>query len=706
MGDKMEATKRRKLWEHPNPKSTAMWAFMQEVNEREGLNLSTFDDLYRWTCENRSRFFGQLWESQGRIHEGTYERVVDESIPISSLPRWFEGLRLNFAENVLWNSGEGSKATRSTLNKEDDRVAITEIREGNTDIRSVKWGELRSRAAELAGALASRGVTKGDRVVAVGAHSVQTLLVMLATQWLGGIFSSSSTDMGVAGLLQRTVQIDPKLVFFDDAALYNGKKVDLRDKIAGVVQGMKQCGSFQGIVAIRRFGRPMDTTGIERTERLEDFLGKWKGQGQASAPPIVRVGFQDPAVVYYSSGTTGTPKAIVHAVGTLLINQGKESRLHHESSSDDVHLQYTTTGWIMYLSSVGHLLVGGRTILYDGSPLAPDVRVLLRIAEQQGVTMLGTSPRWMAELAKAGVVPRRDFDLSRLRLVTSTGMVLPDQMYEWFYDVAFDPKVHLSNICGGTDIAGCFVLANPLTPVYVGGSQGPSLGNCVAVFDHDLPEGSKGTPLPPGRPGDLVATAAFPNLPVCLWNDGEPGSAPGPKYRSAYFSRFSEAWAQGDFCQVDAATGNMRMLGRSDGVLNPSGVRFGSADIYAVVERHFAAQVRESICVGQRRPRDDDERVVLFLHMREGHSLDEALAARIRDAIAREFTKRHVPRFIFEMPEVPVTVNGKKVELPVKHIISGRTVKPSGTLLNPQSLEYFYRFQDVEKLASGPQAKL
>lgn len=241
--------------------------------------------------------------------------------------------------------------------------------------------------------------------------------------------------------------------------------------------------------------------------------------------------------------------------------------------------------------------------------------------------------------------------------------------------------------------------------MYVGGCQGGGLGTSVAVYDHDLAEGSRGTPLPAGTPGDLVGTAAFPNVPVCLWNDGDE-AAPGPKYRAAYFSRFDSAWAQGDFCMVHPLTGGLWMLGRSDGVLNPSGVRFGSADIYAVMERHFAAEVRESICVGQRRPHDADERVVLFVLMAPGVELDAALAGRIRAAIAREYTKRHVPAFIFEIPEVPVTVNGKKVELPVKHIISGQTVKPSGTLLNPQSLEYFYRFQDVEKLVGKPQAKL
>lgn len=247
---------------------------------------------------------------------------------------------------------------------------------------------------------------------------------------------------------------------------------------------------------------------------------------------------------------------------------------------------------------------------------------------------------------------------------------------------------------------------NPLTPVYVGGCQGPSLGTAIAVFDHDLPPDSSTTasPLPPGTPGDLVSTKAFPNIPVLLWDDGP--SAPGPKYRSAYFSRYDGVWAQGDFCAIHPRTGGILMLGRSDGVLNPSGVRFGSADIYAVVERLFSSEVRESICVGQRRPgRDDDERVVLFLLMHDGVRLDAQLVRRVRAAIARELTKRHVPKFVFEVPEIPVTVNGKKVELPVKHIISGGTVKPSGSLLNPASLDFFYRFQEMERLTE-PQAKL
>ncbi|KAI6782428.1 acetoacetyl-CoA synthetase [Emericellopsis cladophorae] len=690
----------RKLWEHPNPESTTMYQFMQDVNRMHDVKLKKYDDLYQWSVNNRGAFYDGVWKLGNWIHEGTYSRVVDETAPITDLPKWFEGVKVNFAETFLWTTG-ASPGERTTTNKEDDRVAVTEIREGNTEVRNHTWADLRRRAGELAGSLKARGVVEGDRVVVVGAHSVSTFTVMLATLWLGGIFSSSSTDMGVGGLLQRTTQIDPKFVFFDDGAIYNGKKIDLQDKIQGVTEGMRKCSSFKATVIIPRFeaSRRAPKAGIDNTETLEAFL-----RGSPAPPPeLARVAFQAPSIIYYSSGTTGTPKAIVHSTGPLLLNLSKESTLHHDLDRTDVAMQYTTTGWIMYLASVAHLLIGGRAIFYDGSPLLPDAAVLLRIMEQQGVTFFGTSPRWMSEVRKSGIRPREDFNLSKLKMVSSTGMVLPDELFEWFYDTAFPMNVHLCNISGGTDIAGCFVIDNPLTPVYVGGTQGPALGVPFAVYDHDLEPGQKGVPLPAGTPGDLVAPAAFPNVPLFLWNDGP--KAPGPKYTSAYFSRFKNTWAQGDFCVIHPVTGNVNMLGRSDGVLNPSGVRFGSSDIYGVVEKYFADEIRESICVGQRRPQDQDERVVLFLLMREGRTLTRGLVSDIRERIAKELNKRHVPKYIFEVPDIPTTVNLKKVELPVKHIISGRTVNPSGTLLNPQSLDFFYRFQNVEALTE-PQAKL
>ncbi|EGX94852.1 acetoacetyl-CoA synthase [Cordyceps militaris CM01] len=721
----------RKLWEHPNPKETEMWRFMQSCNDRFGLTMQvrkpargshpnplplvltyfcfpflshqTFDHLYAWSCTRRADFWGAVWASQRAIHEGSFARVVDEAVPVDGLPRWFDGVRLNFAENYLYRRGwEHGPGTRGTRDKEDAKLALTEVREGGADAaRDVTWGRLRRDAGCLASAMQARGVRKGDRIVAVGANSYTTLLVFLAATWLGALFSSSSTDMGVNGLLQRTTQIDPKFVFFDDAAVYNGRRIDLRDKMAGMLTGLiAECRSFEAIISMPRFPTAGPTGHLgPRVEPWASFLAA----GDSSPPEFVRVGFQDPMVIYYSSGTTGAPKAIVHGVGPMLLTGYKESILHRRMDPADVVLQYTTTGWIMYMSSVGALIGGAASVLYDGSPLLPDAGVLVRLVARYRVTVLGVSPRWMAELIKKGLAPRDMADVSTLKVVTCTGMVLPDQMFDWFYDVGFHKHTQLANISGGTDIAGCFVLENPLKPLYRGGCMGGSLGVPIAVYDHDMDDGSAGRPVPAGTSGDLVATAAFPNTPLYLWGDG--ATAPGPKYRGAYYERFRHVWAQGDFCQVHVRTGAVLMQGRSDGVLNPSGVRFGSADIYAVLDRHFAAHVADSICVGQRRPADPDEQVLLFVLMRAPGSLTRALVADIRAAIARELTKRHVPKYIFEIPEIPTTVNGKKVELPVKKIICGKTVKPSGTLLNPGSLDYFYRFQKIEELTE-PQAKL
>lgn len=432
-----------------------------------------FHDLRKWSCDRRGQFYGQLWDSQRWIHQGSFERVVDETVPIDRLPRWFAGVRLNWAENLLWTRGPDGADTRSTLHKEDGRTAVTEVREGGRDVVDVTWAELRASVARLAAAMHARGVAEGDRVVMVGAHACQTLVVFLATVWLGAVFSSSSTDMGVAGLLQRTAQIDPKVrtfvspplpllvlvipltlgqfIFFDDAALYNAKVVDLRDKIRGVVDGMQGCSAFEKVVVVERFARePRDTSDVARTERLEQFLQA--APADAPPPPIRRIGFQDPLIIYYSSGTTGTPKAIVHGVGPLLMNAAKEGTLHFDMTPDDVGLQYTTTGWIMFLVSVASLVIGARAVLYDGSPFAPDPAVLLRVARQQRVSVLGVSPRWMTELMKRDIAPRDMVDLSSLRVVTSTGMVLPDQLFLWFYDRAFPAHVQLANMSGGTDI--------------------------------------------------------------------------------------------------------------------------------------------------------------------------------------------------------------------------------------------------------------
>ncbi len=444
----------------------------------------------------------------------------------------------------------------------------------------------------------------------------------------------------------------------DDAALYNGKVVDLREKMAEVVEGLRECSNFEGVVSIRRFAEARDITKVPKALTLDTFLSA--ADKKAPAPEFVRLAFHEPFLICYSSGTTGIPKAIVHSVGGILINYFKEGCLHEGLGPDSVTLQYTTTGWIMYLANVGVLLYGGRTVIYDGSPFQPDAAILLRVASEQRVTKLGISPRWMFELSKAGLRPREMVDLSSLRIVTCTGMVLSEQLFEWFYDTGFPAHVHLANISGGTDIAGCFGVMNPLDPVYVGGTQGPSLGVHVAIYDSlDAEDGSVGKEVPPGVPGELVAAASFPNIPCFFWGDKQTAggpAAPGTRYHSAYFARFRNVWAHGDFCVVHPVTGSISFLGRADGVLNPSGVRFGSAEVYSVLERHFADRIQDSLCVGQRRPQDSDESVMLFLLMKPGFKFDRALVNEIRKAISEDLSKRHVPRYIFETPEIPVSL--------------------------------------------------
>lgn len=436
--------------------------------------------------------------------------------------------------------------------------------------------------------------------------------------------------------------------------------------MTGVAQGMKDCSDFERVISIPRWSEPRDVSKVPQAEEWAAFLAS--APSHVAPPPFTRVDFHDPYLIYYSSGTTGIPKAIVHAVGNITISLLKEARLHENLGPDSAGLQYTTTGWIMYLANVSQLLYGSRAVMYDGSPFQPDAKAFIRILEEQKVTKFGTSPRWMAEVANQGISPREIADLSSLRIVTTTGMVLSDQQFEWFYDAGFPKHVHLANISGGTDIAGRFGGENPLSPLYVGGTQGPSLGIPVAIYDAQQPDGP-GKPVPDGEPGELVATGAFPNIPVFLWGDKTPTApegeqisarrtytAPeGSRYHSAYFARFNNVWAHGDFCIIDPQTGNLSFLGRADGVLNPSGVRFGSAEIYAVLDRNFSDRVQDSLCVGQRRPGDTDESVMLFLLMQPGHKFDRALVTEVKAAIQKALTKRHVPRWIFETPEIPVS---------------------------------------------------
>ncbi|KAK3714792.1 hypothetical protein LTR37_007527 [Vermiconidia calcicola] len=700
----------RKLWEHPNPRSTLAWKFMQTANRKHGLNLQSWDELHAWSVDHRNDFWELLFKEHPIIHSGSYTRAINESARMDTIPPWFEGVKVNFAENVLYWPDPKDPSKRTTYRKEDHRVACTEVREGCKEIRHCTWKELREQVGMLANAMRARGVGRGDRVAVVASNSFDTLTVFFAVTSLGGMFSSSSTDMGTRGVLDRLRQTKPKYVFVDDWALYNGKTIDLRSKMSEIEAGMSDISQLQGLVAMPRWqDNPEDISSVRRCETFASFMKAANGN---KALQFERIEFGDPFLIVYSSGTTGMPKCIVHSAGGVLMNNRKESNLHRNMSAYDPDdlcvLQFTTTGWIMYMTSCLSLASGARAILYDGSPFqgkeGPDLKAFIKLWGDQGVTDLGLSPRYFQTLAtaKPPVSPREVTDLSKLRRVTSTGMVLSEVQFEWFYDEAFPPHVLLANIAGGTDIAACLTLDTLMKPLYVGGTMTPALGMKVEVYDQEVEggRGIQGRLLPVGEQGEMVCTRSFPTLPVKFWDDPT-----GEKYFKAYFERFDNVYTHGDFISFHPKIGQVYLHGRADGVLNPSGVRFGSAEVYNAIDNAFGDEIQDSVCVGQRRPQDMDESVMLFLLMKPGKQFTPDLVKRVKDVIARDCGRRCVPKYVFETPEIPTTINLKKVELPVKQIVSGRTIKSSDTLANKDCLNYYYQFAKVEELLPA-QSKL
>jgi len=569
--------------------------------------------------------------------------VFEQDVRMDAVPKWFQGIKLNFAENILFRGDDNGRPCTSP-GKEDDKIACVEVREGSflEPMHHVSWKELRQRVGQLSQAMKAHGVRKGDRIALVASNSLDTAVVFLATTALGAIFSSSSTDMGTKGILERLLQIEPKLLFMDDWALYNGKRTDLRPKMKEVVEGMRGVAAFEGIVSQVRFSEePADISAVPKCQSWANFIGKAKSSNLIFEP----LDFQDPMIIVYSSGTTGQPKCIVHGAGGVVLSGYKEANLHRCVNHTSTQLQFTTTGWIMYMSSIQLLLTGAKIILYDGSPFVPTIEDFIRLLGQEKVTHLGISPRYLQTLQSNDIRPTEVADLSHLQLVTSTGMVLSDALFEWFYDTAFPPTTQLCNISGGTDIAAAFGTSSPLLPVYVGGCQCMALGLDVRVCDSIT-----GQEVEHGIPGELVCIKPFPTMPVMFWGrDGK------ERYHNSYFDKFDNCWVHGDLIMIHPQTKQVMFMGRADGVLNPSGVRFGSAEIYSVIDAHFTEDIEDSLCIGQRRPQDNDESVLLFLLMKSGRSLTGELMNQIKQTIRKELSPRHVPKYIFETPDIPVS---------------------------------------------------
>ena len=633
-------------------------AFAAEAGRRAQKSFGDYDSLHAWSVEDSGAFWDLVWDFCGVIGDKGAHRMAEAAIMRET--RFFPDARLNFAENLLRHMG----AADAIVFRGEDKVE-----------RKLSWDELSALVSCLQQAMGAEGVTAGDRVAAMLPNMPEAIAIMLATASLGAIFSSCSPDFGERGVLDRFGQIEPKLFFAVDGYWYNGKPVDTAEKVKAVAAKLT---SAVRTVVVPYLGRAGEVAaGLSNGASLDAFIADFRPR------PLVyeRLPFDHPLYILFSSGTTGAPKCIVHGAGGTLLQHLKEHRLHCSLTADDKLFYFTTLGWMMWNWLVSGLATGATLLLYDGSPFHPDGNVLFDYADTEGMTVFGTSAKFIDAVRKAGLRPRDTHDLKSVRMLTSTGSPLAPENFDFVYD-AIKPDLHLASISGGTDIVSCFVLGIPTKPVYRGEIQGPGLGMAVDVHDE------AGKPVR-GEKGELVCTKPFASMPIMFWND--PG---GAKYSSAYFERFPGIWAHGDFAEW-TFHGGIVIHGRSDATLNPGGVRIGTAEIYAQVEG--MPEVLEALAIGQ--DFDNDVRIVLFLRLAPGVTLTDQLATSIKSKIRAGASPRHVPAKIIAVADIPRTKSGKITELAVREVVHGREVKNKEALANPEALELFRNLPD---LADGP----
>ena len=635
------------LWEPSRPNESSMARFAAKVDGAA----RAAGGLHDWSIAEPEAFWSAVWQHCGVIGEqGARAMEAHDFMPST---RFFPDASLSVVENFLRRSGDGEAL-----------VAIDE--QGLR--RSRTWDELRDRVSRLAGALQGVGVGEGDRVVAWLPNSIEAVEVMLAAASLGAVYSSSSPDFGVNGVLDRFGQIEPTVLVAQDGYWYNGKHFDCLDRLGQIVSGLP---SLKATVVAG------DTVHASSSGYLlyEDFLAA----GPVTAPR--RFPFDHPWYVLYSSGTTGVPKCIVHRTGGVLLQHLKEQQLHCDVRPDDRVLYFTTTGWMMWNWLVSVLASGATAVLYDGAPTAPNAARLFDIVDTEKVTLLGVSAKYIDSVRKQGLAPISTHRLDSLRTICSTGSPLSPEGFDWVYE-SVKKDVHLASISGGTDLCGCFVGGDPTRPVWRGEIQGPMLGMAVDVLGESL-ESLRTSPL---TPGELVCTRPFPSMPLGFWSDGSKGepnpSMPGPKFRAAYFERFDGVWAQGDFASW-TSHGGVIIHGRSDTTLNPGGVRIGTAEIYRVVEQ--IPEILESCVFGQEW--DNDVRVVLLVRLAEGSALTDALIGDIKQRIRSACTPRHVPALVLRVRDLPRTRSNKLVELALADAVNGRKVRNSEAIANPECID-------------------
>ena len=611
-----------------------------------GAPVTDYPEFHRWSVERPAEFWDALFAFAGVIAERPAGPVLVDADRMPGA-RWFPDTRLNFAENLLRGPG---------------REPALVFRNECSLRRELSWQELRNEVARIAAGLRASGVGRGDRVAGFLPNLPEAVIAMLATASIGATWTSCSPDFGIHGVLDRFGQVAPKVLFTADGYYYAGKTVDSLAPVAGVLARLP---SVSRVVVVPYLNEQPATGKLPHAVQFAGF-----GE-RGAALSFERLPFDHPLYVLYSSGTTGVPKCIVHGAGGTLLQHLKEHLLHTDVKPGDRLFYFTTCGWMMWNWLASGLAARATLVLYDGSPFHPGPEVLWDMAADEAVTIFGTSPRYLAALEKSGYRPRDRHGLAVLRTMLSTGSPLAPEQYD-FVAGSIGADIQLASISGGTDIVSCFALGNPLLPVYRGELQCRGLGMQVEVWDET------GRPVTEER-GELVCTAPFPSMPVGFCNDPD-----GSRYRAAYFERFPGVWHHGDYALL-TARGGLVILGRSDAVLNPGGVRIGTAEIYRQVEQ--LEEVQESVVVGQ--DWRNDVRVVLFVRLREGLVLDDALRERIKRQIRANTTPRHVPALILQVPEIPRTLSGKIVELAVREAIHGRPVRNTDALANPDTLEYF-----------------
>ncbi len=625
-------------------------SFCAHLSQKHGISFSSYKELHTWSVRHMEAFWDALWD---------FCQVIGDkgSLPFQEAShmkdtRFFPQGFLNYAENLLRHQSED---TAIVFWGED------------TVRRSLSFKQLYDEVSTIAQYLRGCGVKPGDRVVGFTPNTPEAVIAMLATASLGGVWASCSPDFGVQGVLDRFSQISPKVFVCADYYLYKGTKHPCGDKISAILSGLP---SVQTTLVYSYAGPDQ--------EPLLNISGpgvlSWneaRAQNSPSTIDFQKTAFNDPLFIMFSSGTTGVPKCILHGHGGTLLQHLKEHQLHCNLSLGDRLFYFTTCGWMMWNWQVSGLATGATLLLYDGSPFHPTPEILFDYAQNEKMTLFGTAAKFIDALCKEEVDPKKTHNLSCLRTITSTGSPLSPEGFEYVYS-HIKSDVNLASISGGTDIISCFVLGIPTLPVYAGQIQGAGLGMDVQIFDE------RGSPTR-GEKGELVCVTAFPSMPLGFWQDPD-----GEKYHQAYFDKFPGVWCHGDFAALTAQEGFI-IYGRSDAVLNPGGVRIGTAEIYRQVER--MEDVLESIAVGQ--SFEGDVRVLLFVKLREGLLLNDELASSIKRMIRANTTPRHVPALIFQVPEIPRTKNGKLVELAVKNIIEGKEVPNKEALANPEALEHF-----------------